>query len=386
MLQAALSVLLLAGAGLFIRSLQNVRGLDIGYDAGQLLFGEVQFEDGMSPPEPVIGATMRDVAARLTREPGIEAVARAGIRPMWGISFGEFYWDNDSSSSLGERVPAMSVVSPSFFRTAGIRLLRGEGFSGGDDASGPPEAVVNEATAAMLWPGRDALGECLRFKHSRESPCYKVVGVVEGVRRMRVIERDVAAQFYLPLGNVPWSGWTGAVIVVRAHTRGSATASAALTAALRRAFPTAEATATPMSESLEPQYRPWKLGATLFTAFGLLALVVAVVGIYSTVSYSVSQRTHEFGVRAALGARLTDVLRHVIGGGLRAVAIGVAIGVALTIGAGRLIASLLYDVEPSDPTVLVLVSVALLTVPALAALTPAWRAARVDPVTALKAE
>lgn len=385
-LQAALAVLLLAGAGLFVRSLQHVRGLDIGYDAGQLLFGEVKFDEGQSPPAPVTGAMMRHVASRLEREPSIEAVARAGIRPMWGVSFIEFYSGNDSSGTFGRRAPAVSAVSPSFFRATGIRLLRGEGFSGGDVAAGPAEVVVNEAAAAVLWPGREALGECLRFERARESPCYRVVGVVENARLMRVIEKEVAAQFFLPLGNVPSGDWSGAVIVARTRPRGTAAASAALTSALRRAFPTAEATVTSMSESLEWEYRPWKLGASLFTAFGLLALLVALVGIYSTVSYGVSQRTHEFGVRVALGARVSDVLRHVIGSGVRAVAVGVAIGVALTIAAGRLIASLLYGVEPSDPAVLLLVSVTLVAVAALASLSPAWRAARVDPVTALKTE
>ncbi len=385
-LQAALSVLLLAGAGLFVRSLQNVRGLDIGYDAGQLLFGEVQLEDGQSPPEPVMGATMRDVASRLARAPGIEAVARAGMRPMYGYSRRIFYWGNDSSASLGRRGPAYSVVSASFFRAAGIRLLRGAGFSGGDAAIGPAEVVVNEATAALLWPGREALGQCLHFQREPESPCYTVVGVVENARRMRVIETEVAAHFYLPLGNVPVGDWSGNVVVVRAGPRGTAVASAALTAALRRAFPTAEVTVTRMSESLEPQYRPWKLGATLFTAFGLLALLVALVGIYSTVSYSVSQRTHEFGVRVALGARVGDVLGHVVGAGLRTVTLGVVLGVLLTLAAGRLVAALLYDVSPHDPMVLQLVSLVLILVAALAAITPAWRAANVDPVTALKAE
>jgi ABC-type antimicrobial peptide transport system permease subunit len=141
-----------------------------------------------------------------------------------------------------------------------------------------------------------------------------------------------------------------------------------------------------MSERLEPEYRPWRLGATLFTAFGFLALLVAIVGIYSTVSYGVSQRTHEFGVRIALGARIRDVLRQVMGEGVRIVAIGIALGIALALTAGRLVSSLLYGVEPSDPAVLLLVTASLLLVAMLAALLPAWRAARVDPVTALREE
>ena len=143
---------------------------------------------------------------------------------------------------------------------------------------------------------------------------------------------------------------------------------------------------TRMSDALEPQYRPWRLGATLFSTFGILALVIAAVGIFSTVSYSVSQRTHEFGVRVALGARIGDVVRLVIAEGLRTVALGVAIGIVLSLAAGRMIESLLYGIKPSSPVVMMLVAGILLGVAAIAALAPAWRAARVDPVTALRTE
>src|SRR5207248_6813231 len=125
---------------------------------------------------------------------------------------------------------------------------------------------------------------------------------------------------------------------------------------------------------------------TLFSALGFLALVVAVIGIYSTMSYGVSQRLHEFGVRIALGARLADVLRLVIGQGLRAVAAGAALGIVLALATGRLVASLLYGIAPSDPVVLVLVGLTLMTAGAFAAFVPAWRAARVDPVSSLRAE
>jgi len=141
-----------------------------------------------------------------------------------------------------------------------------------------------------------------------------------------------------------------------------------------------------MSDMLEPQYRPWRLGATLFTAFGVLALVVASVGIYSSVSYGVSQRTHEFGVRVALGARARDVIAQVIGQGLRTVALGILLGVALTIATGRLVASLLYGISPTDPIAMLSVAIVLLSVSIVAALSPAWRAARVDPMTALRTD
>ena len=383
--QASLSVILLVGATLFVRSLENVRALDIGFDADRLLFGGVEFPVGEAPPGPVIAAAMRDVAARLEARPGVEAVARSFMEPMRGLGFIAFFTRTGSSSALGSEFPTAAAVSPGFFRAAGIRILRGRGFSEEGAERAPRELVVNEAAARVLWPDGAAIGECVRFE-GRENPCYRVTGVVENVRRGRVIEASPAPQLYLPLGNSPSPEWVGTTIVVRARTEAAAAAAAEMRAALREAFPAAEPRVTPMTENLEPEYRPWRLGATLFTAFGLLALVVALVGIYSTVSYGVSQRTHEFGVRLALGARIGDVLRQVVGEGVRTVAIGVVVGVALALAAGRLVASLLYGVSPRDPAALLLVSLALLVVAALAAVVPAWRAARVDPVRALRAE
>jgi putative ABC transport system permease protein len=384
--QAALSVVLLVGATLFVRSLQQVQAIDIGFDSRRLVFGRVEFEDDQVPAPPVLSATMREVVQRLEGRPGVEIVGRAGIEPMLGVAFVPFFWGADSSRSLGANTPTMSAVSPNFFRAAGVDLLRGDGFSGGDTDASPAEVVVNDALAKVLWPSVDAIGQCMRFV-KRENPCYTVVGVVENVRQSSVIELKAAPQFYLPLGKLPTPGITGRTIVMRAHAEGASVATTELQSALRRAFPTAaEVSVVPMTRNLEPEYRPWRLGATLFTAFGLLALVVALVGIYSTVSYGVTQRTHEFGVRMALGARRGDVLRQVVGEGFRTVAIGVALGVVFALAAGRLIASLLYGVEPSDPMALAFVTVTLLVAAALAALLPARRATSVDPVTALRVE
>ena len=384
-LQAALSVVLLVGAGLFVRSLHNVQGLDIGFDSDRLVFGRVAFAEGERPPRPVFLAQMRDVAARLRGRPGIEAVARAGMEPMQGFSTFNFYVGADSALSFGRRAPLSSIVSPSFFAAVGLRMLRGRGFSGDDTESGPLELVVNDAMARLVWPGRDPLGQCVRLE-KRDGQCYTVVGVVETARLGSVIEREETAQFYVPLGSQPTPNQFGGQLIVRAKADLALTAASELRASLQRAFPAAEPIITPMTANLEPEYRPWRLGATLFTGLGVLALVVAMLGIYSTVSYGVTQRTHEFGVRIALGARIGDVLRQVVGEGVRTVAVGIGLGVALAIAAGTLIEALLYGIAPRNPAVLGLVSASLLVVAILAALLPAWRAARADPITALRAD
>jgi ABC-type antimicrobial peptide transport system permease subunit len=160
----------------------------------------------------------------------------------------------------------------------------------------------------------------------------------------------------------------------------------AVRAILRAEFPGVRTDATTMRASMEPEYRPWKLGATLFTLFGVLALIVAGIGVYSSVSYAVSQRTHEFGVRVALGATTRNVLTHVLGGGLRTVAVGVALGIVLALAGGRLVASLLYGISANDPAAMVVAASALMVIAAVASLAPAWRAAKSDPVSALRAD
>jgi ABC-type antimicrobial peptide transport system permease subunit len=251
-----------------------------------------------------------------------------------------------------------------------------------DGVSG--QIVVNEAMAKLLWPRADALGQCI-YVSQVISQCQRVVGVVETARRDKLIE-EAAPQFYVPLGSPIKETWYGSTLIVRVSAGAAAIATREIRSELQRAFPAGEPVIRAMTENLEPQYRPWRLGASLFFGFGMLALIVAVIGIYSSVSYSVSQRTHEFGVRVALGARVHDVLQLVVGEGVRVVALGVVIGIALALAAGRLIAALLFGIGPSDPGVILFVSAIVLIVAAFATLLPAWRAARVDPVTALRAD
>jgi ABC-type antimicrobial peptide transport system permease subunit len=216
-----------------------------------------------------------------------------------------------------------------------------------------------------------------------------VIGVVENARMGQIIERESFAQYYLPLENLPTEAKNtlgGNYLALRVGPEHFADVSNEVRTLIRQHFPGGIPSITRLSDYIDPQYRPWRLGALLFTGFGVLALVVSVVGIYSTVSYGVNQRIHEFGVRIALGASIANVLRLVVGSGVRTVALGITIGIVLALIAGRLITSLLYGVAPNDPFILGSVAAMLLAISIFAALAPAWRAARVDPVTALRAD
>ena len=260
--QAAFSVVLLIGAALFVRSLENVQSLDIGFDADRLVFGRVRFAEGEAPPRAVVVAEMRDIGARLRGRPGIESVARTGMEPMQGTGYFNFYVGADSFGTYGRLQPTAATVSPSFFQTVGLRMVRGRGFSGADVERAPAEIVVNDAMAKLVWPGRDPLGQCVRFQ-TRDGSCYTVVGIVETARLSSVIESEPTAQYYVPLGNLPTAEARGTTIVVRASADGAAMAATEVRSALRRAFPNAEPVVTPMTTNLEPEYRPWRLGATL---------------------------------------------------------------------------------------------------------------------------
>lgn len=382
--QAALSVVLLVGAALFVRSLDNVRRLDIGFDAERVLFAHVAFDPGQSLGRAVVGAAYVELESRLLQQRDIEAVGRAAMEPMAGFSVYRFYWGSDSSESLREKLPVMTAVSRNYFSALGLRVLRGRTFDEGVGATN--QVVVNEAMASLLWPqrGLDVLGECIRF--GRSDPCHSVVGVVETSRRDKIIE-EPSPQYYLALGVPKTEAWgAGSTLIVRANAKGKAAAMREIAASLRNALPTGDPVVEAMTDGLEPQYRQWRLGATLFSAFGAFALLVALLGTYSSVSYAVNQRTHEFGVRRALGASTNSLLGYVIASSVRVVMLGVLLGVVLALAGGRLISAMLFGVEPSDPLAMLSAAGALLVMAIVAAAMPAWRAANVDPVTALRSE
>ena len=250
---------------------------------------------------------------------------------MYSISWLTFFTETDSSRRGFD--PTWTAVSAGYFDASGVRLLRGRDFptSGGDHS-----VIVNEAMARTAWPGRPALGQCMRFG-MRSEPCYRVIGVVENSREHAVIE-EAKPMYYLPLNDLPpvAKGWTAGCVILNAEPAAAVSVVASIRALIRQEFPGGIPSIVRLNDYLDPQYRPWRLGATLFSVFGILALVVAVIGIYSTTSYGVEQRVHEFGIRIALGARMADVMRLVLVGGLRVVATGVLLGIALAIAAGRL--------------------------------------------------
>jgi hypothetical protein len=323
---------------------------------------------------------MRAVADRVRGTSGIETVAFAFDEPMTWFRSMRFYTATDSSDAPDKPVTTGNVVSSDFFKAIGVSFSRGATFS--DQAGGSASSVVvNETLARTFWPGRDPIGQCI-FVQTRDAPCLSVAGVVQDAIRQQLTE-ERAPQLYLPLFGSLRGQRSPNVMVIRAEPSALPAAMTHVAHALHEAFPRGEPRVVRVADRLEPQYRPWRLGAALFSVFGILALLVAALGIYSSVSYTVTQRSQELGVRIALGATMEDVMRHVVGRGVKPVIVGAILGSVLAVAGGRLTSSLLYGIEPWNPGVIVAVVFALVFVGTVAASIPGWRATRIDPLRAM---
>jgi predicted permease len=402
--QAAMSVVLLVGAGLFVASLRELRSLDLGIDVTRLTVVEMEFTS--SQPPPSLRWDVFDLAKRRIQAlPGVEAVA-ATATPFTVVYAVELRVPElDSIPMLPGGGPYLFSVSPDYFETAGLSIIQGRALNEGDAPGTEKVAVVSETMARVFWPDQRALGRCLLVAvGARPDECATVVGVVEDATRGGYSDPSHAA-YYLTMAQIGEGlaqgrvatggdangGTTGYFSAPRAlYVRASADADdleAAIARALRPMPPGVRwIDVWPMYEPLDQRARSWILGATMFTIFGLLALAVAAVGLYSVLAFDVAQRTREIGVRTALGARTARLLGLVVSRGVLLGGIGVALGLAVAYLVAPYIQDLLFETSPRDPSIFVGVAIVLLTVSVAASLAPALRATRVDPVTALRAE
>lgn len=381
--QAALCVLLLVGAGLFVRSLQAARGTDLGFRPDPVVLVSLPLPRS-TIPEPEWPLVVERARESLRRVPGVVSVARTNSVPRWSTTSYQISVPGLDSIPLDRGYPLLHTVTPDYLTTMGVRLRRGRAFEEADVRAAV--ALVNETAARMLWPGEEAIGRCLRVGTEDSLPCRTVVGIV-GDMRWRGVSEPVPMQVYTPHGDPKEPPMELLVRLEQPVGEELGALEHRLRAAAMQGDPRLDwADVRALTAIVAPDYRAWRLGATMFTAFGLLALLLAAIGLYSVISYMVAQRTHEMGVRLALGASRSGVARLVVRQGVALAGAGIALGLVIAILAAGRLESLLFDVPPRDPAVLGGTGLVLLVVAAVACLVPAVRAARVDPLEALRSE
>ncbi|CAN5437287.1 ABC transporter permease [soil metagenome] len=384
--QVALSLPLLVAAGLFVRSLGQVHAIDPGVDLDRVLVVSVDLEKA-GYGEPDREALYAAALERLAAVTGVERAALARMTPFGGAAAAVAFSAPQRDTIRVQEGPYGNAVGPAFFETVGVPILRGRGFTESDREGSALVAVVNETMARFIAPEGDPLGECIPFgNQTKEGGCTEIIGIAADSRH-RFLEEQVVPYVYLPRAQHPgWAAWTVPSILVR--TRGEASGMIApVRNAIQQIAPDLPyVSVRPMDELIRNDVLPFRLGAVLFSLFGVLALALAAVGLYGVLAYLVAERTREIGVRISLGAGEGDVVRLVVRQGLRLVAIGLVLGLAGSFLSVRLLEGLLFGISARDPLTYAGIAAVLALTGALASFLPARRAARVDPMVALRHE
>jgi len=377
--ETALAMVLLVGASLLFRSFLRTRGIDLGFKSEHTLCLTVNLTRSQYPTAKDQGRFFYQVIEGIKSLEGVQSVGGSTCPPLGGSSYSV---DDLAVEGRPERIPNtyVAIVSPDYFRTMGIPLVLGRHFEDGDRDGAPSVAIVNESFARRYFPGEICLGRRVEGWLQKNS-WLTIVGVVGDVRDW--VESEPSPEIYLPYLQ---AGEPEMTLFVRTAGKPMLWAGAVRrqVASVDKDEPLHDLATL---EELEARsLTPRRVNMLLLGTFAGLGLILASVGIYGVVSYSVSQRTHEIGVRMALGAERGDVLKIVVGQGLRSVLIGTAIGVGASIGLTRFLQSMLFGVKPTDPVTFVAVSLVLLVVAWLACYIPARRATKVDPMVALRYE
>jgi putative ABC transport system permease protein len=373
--EVALAVVLLAGAGLMIRSLARLQSVNRGFDPA----GVTTFRVAAGGARPDFFDQLRERVAAL---PGVEMASLSMTAPLSG-GYGSNTMNiqgrpkpEDATGSIVNQYP----VSPEYFPTYRIQIKRGRGLTDDDRAGSKPVAVISETAASKFWPDEDPVGKLINFEHHKE--WLEIVGVVADVKNNR-LEDPASADVYIPLTQYDDRP---SMLSVRGTID-----KAALTAVVKREISALDrniplTAIKTMDEKFSEAMAQARYNALLLGLFAALALVMSQMGIYGVMSYAVSARTHEIGIRMALGAGQRAVLRLIIGQGMKLAAAGLAIGLIAAVAVTRVIKTLLFDVGPNDPTTLCAVALLLAIIALLACWIPARRATRVDPLVMLRHE
>jgi len=390
--EIALALVLLTGAGLLIRSAIALDAVDPGFDPRGVLVGRVSLPETAYPTPEAASQAFERIADGLGQVPGAVAAGLASTVPFENGSDNGLIPEGRPLDIRSAISADMRVVTPGYVAAMGLRLRAGRGFTAADRAGAPLVMMVNQAFARLAWPGQDPIGQrvaCCEDAPSGEPKWKTVVGVVADVRAHGVGE-PAPTEFYLPVAQTPGAAWRwiGRTMTLAVRARENPIG---LAPAMREAVWSVDRSLPLYSIGTMDDRRASSLAASRFstvllTAFGGIALLLAAIGIYGVISYGVSQRTREIGIRVALGAARANVLRLVVGHAAALMLVGLSLGLAGAALLSRLLSGLLFQVSPTDPPTFGAGIMVLALVSLAAALVPALRAARVHPADALRAE
>jgi putative ABC transport system permease protein len=396
--EVALAMVLLVGAGLMLRGFGRLMSVDPGFDPERVVTARLNLPDGKYPNPAAWMTFHRDILRRLSAVPGVDAVGLNSALPLeGGGSEAPVIAEGDPMPTVDrpETTTLFQTTSPGYFRAMGIRLSKGRDFTERDTANSTRVAIVDETLVRRLFHDADPIGKRLSFElrglhaHGPEPLWREVVGVVRHVRHYGLASEPPYVQLYTPFEQLPmyFEARRPAMALVVRTTLGVEPLAASIRHELAAVDPDIplyglQTMDAYVSQNTEQQ----RLSVVLLAAFSGLALLLAVVGIYGVLSYTVSQRTHEIGIRLTLGATRRDVLALVVGDGMRLALAGIAIGLAASFGVTNLMKALLYEVSPHDPATFAGLAALLIVVALVASTLPGLRATRVSPIDALRQE
>jgi predicted permease len=382
--EMALALVLLIGAGLMIKSFWRLQNADLGLDPKNVMTLEVLLPDYKYGEPQKRAAFVQDAMRRIETLPGVQSAGAINFLPLTG------FWGTSSFTIEGQPIPASGeepeadnrVVTENYFRTMGMRLLKGRTFTEQDTENAPHVAMLNETAARRFFPNEDPVGKRINLGDANQPNLTEIVGLVNDVKAFG-LEEETHADLYRPFVQAPFP-----LIAFAVRTAGDP---ASIAGAIRGEIWAVDKDqpvfkVISMEQLTAESITLRRVSMLLVVAFAVLALVLATVGVYGVISYSVSQRTHEIGIRMAMGAQGRDVLRMLVKEGMTLALIGVGLGLGAGIALTRFMASVLYSVGTTDPTTFVLVPILLIGVAMAACVIPARRATKVDPMVALRYE
>ena len=383
--EVAVSFILLIGAGLLINSFLHLRNIDPGFRAEKVLTMRIVLPEVRYPESKVRAPFYDELIRRVEVLPGVTSAAVVTDAPLTNSGNSVGVSIEGRADPAPDRVPIVltRMISSHYFKTMSIPLLKGRELTERDKADSPPVVVISETTARVFWPGEEPLGKRIKVgtPSSNDNQWLTVIGVVKDVRNDE-LGIEPKPQMYLPHAQNEFFDPRALVVRTNLDPLSLATTVRRTVWEIDKDQPVSDINS--MEQVVSDSVARQRFSMFLLGVFAGLALVLAAVGIYGMMSYAVAQRTHEIGIRMALGAQRSDVLKLAVGQALRLVSVGILIGLAAAFILTRVMASLLFGVSPTDSTTFITIALVLISVAALASYIPALRATKVDPMLALR--